>query len=117
VAYRRALFLPTTVRTSGYPHLDSAPGGTLDSFDIAAQALTSAGQDTEAFYPVVNSVPAVSAVAVRDFGSQADLFIEINELPPGSGELDEYLCASDSQAHTLITTELGRWIIDRLPLG
>jgi hypothetical protein len=115
VAYLRAMFLPTTVRTSGYPQLDSAPGGTLESFGIAADALTAAGQETRADYRTVCFVPAVSAVAVRGLDTQADVYTDISSLPEGDSELDEYRCAADNEEHTLITEELGTWILDRLP--
>jgi hypothetical protein len=115
VAYLRAMFLPTIVRTSGYPQLDSAPGGTLESFGIAADALTEAGQVTRADFRTVCFVPAVSAVAVRDIGTQEDVYTDISGLPDGDGELDEYRCAASNEEHTLITEELGTWILDRLP--
>lgn len=51
--------------TSNYPKLDSAPGGTLDSFGIAAAMFNAiTGQGAVAPYPDVNFIPTISAMAV-----------------------------------------------------
>ena len=113
--FPRVLQLPLKIYTHGYPQLDSAPGGTLRSFGIAADALKDAGQPAESDYPTVNFVPSVSAVAIRDIDNQADLYTDISTLPPRASELDEFLCSSANEEHTVITEELCTWILDRLP--
>jgi hypothetical protein len=102
------------IRTSGLPELDGAPGGTLESFGILADALNKHGQ-AEVYYRSICFVPAVSAVAIRDLDDQDDVYANIGSLRPSQSELDEFLCASDNEAHTQITEELCTWILGRLP--
>jgi hypothetical protein len=117
VAKLCTLGVPIYKRTSGYPELDSAPGGTLDSFDIAARTLQAIGQSAEAPYPDVNFVPTISAVAVDgvDLGSQHDLLLNVDQIDPDRIQLDDFKTSSDNTGHTEITRELCEWIIERLP--
>lgn len=117
VADLRRLIPPAakTVTTDDLPELDGAPGGTLESFGILADALNRLGGKVEAYQRTVCFVPSVSAVAVRDLDRQSDLCVDIGSLPPEESELDEFLCASSNEPHTAITEELGTWILDRLP--
>jgi hypothetical protein len=117
VAKLCTLGLPIYKRTSGYPEIGGAPGGTLDSFDIAARTFRALGQPAEAPYPNVCFVPTISAVAVDgiDLGSQNDLLLNVDQLGPDRIHLDEFKTSSDNTGHTEITSELGEWIIERLP--
>jgi hypothetical protein len=96
----------TDIHTIDTPALDSAAGGTLNSFPLAAQALGI--PLTEVPYPFTCFVPAVSAVAVADPDS-VDSPISL----PAS-ELDDFLCSSTvSLPHSApINTELGTWMLE-----
>jgi pimeloyl-ACP methyl ester carboxylesterase len=104
-----------TVTTSGFPELDGAPGGTLDSYQIIADALKEKGATIDLRHPTVCFVPSVSAVAIRDIDSQSDLYANIDGLHPDESELDAFLCSSTTTAHTEITAELAEWILKQLP--
>ncbi|WP_181803826.1 esterase/lipase family protein [Streptomyces shenzhenensis] len=106
---------PRAITTDGFPELDGAPGGTLESFGLLADALAAAGEDTEAAHRSVCFVPSVSAVAIRDLDQQDDLYADIGELPPEDSEADDFLLSSGNEAHALMTEELGSWVLDRLP--
>lgn len=103
------------VTTDGLPELDGAPGGTLDSYQIVADALVEKGGKVDLKYPTVCFVPTVSAVAIRDLDKQADLYAKVDDLDPQESELDEFMCSSTTTPHTAITEELCTWIMDRLP--
>ncbi|MCZ1017447.1 hypothetical protein O1M07_25375 [Streptomyces albulus] len=120
VARLRVVTVPTReVRTSGLPDIDGAPGGTLEGFGILADALN----ELKPLYgfavdnPIREHcfVPAVSAVAVREPAHHADLYTPIDGLPPTESPLDDFVLASRSEEHTLITEELSAWLLDRLP--
>jgi hypothetical protein len=104
------------ISTSGFPELDGAPGGTLDGFELAGRNLAVAGQ-VDLPYGVTCFVPSVSAVAVRDIDADHNLSVDINGLGPEESELDEFICSRNDlpQPHTLMTDELGSWILDRVP--
>ncbi|MGW7071457.1 esterase/lipase family protein [Streptomyces sp. NPDC054855] len=106
------------IRTSGLPEIDGAPGGTLEGFGILADELDKIpaiiGLGSEAEIREHCFVPAVSAVALRDIDTHEKLHDPFPEQSEDS-ELDEYLCATHNEAHTLITQELCTWIVERLP--
>ncbi|MEU4569583.1 hypothetical protein [Micromonospora sp. NPDC023956] len=103
------------ITTSGFPEIDGAPGGTLDSYRIIAEALKENGGRVDLRKPTVCFVPTVSAVAIRDLDDQDDLYAKVDALDPNESELDEFLCSSTTTAHTAVTEELCVWILDRLP--
>ncbi|TGA96429.1 hypothetical protein [Streptomyces sp. MZ04] len=107
------------VHTPGLPPIDGAPGGTLNSFEILADRFNALlpilGFKSEAHIPSHSFVPAVSAVAIRDLDTEENLYTDIGSLSPEESELDDFLCASQNEGHTLITEELCTWIMDRLP--
>ena len=117
VAELRVVTLPTRpVRTPAMPTIDSAPGGTLDGFEILATELNKVlGMQSTAHQPMHCFVPAVSAVAIRNVDTDSDLYASIDDLPPDESELDDFLCASQNEGHTKVTEELCDWIFDRLP--
>ncbi|MCX4675055.1 hypothetical protein OG413_06905 [Streptomyces sp. NBC_01433] len=104
-----------TIRTSGFPALDGAPGGSLDSYRILGDMLKKFGATVDLRHPDVCFVPSVSAVAVRDLDQPSDLYASIDRMSPEESELDEFLCSSETTEHTAITQELCTWLLDRLP--
>lgn len=60
-------------------------------------------------------VPAVSAVDLREIASRDDLYTPADGIPSGDSGLDEYKLASQNEGHTVMTEDLGSWIIERLP--
>lgn len=106
------------IRTSGMPEIDGAPGGTLEGFGILADELNKIpaiiGLGSEAETREHCFVPSVSAVALRDIDTHEKLHDPFPE-DSADSELDEYLCASHNEGHTLVTEELCTWILDRLP--
>ncbi|WP_406353616.1 alpha/beta hydrolase [Streptomyces hirsutus] len=104
-----------TITTSGFPELDGAPGGTLHTYKILAEAMKKLGGKADLRHEDVCFVPSVSAVAIRDIETQDDLYADINGLDLDESELDDFLCSSTTTAHTAITEELCTWLMDRLP--
>lgn len=120
VAKMRLLLNPVArVSTTDLPTFDGAPGGTLDGFGLLADTLNDlgiwAGMQSRAQIRDHCFVPAVSAVAIRDVDTEANLYTDIDSLPPDQSDLDEFRTASANQEHTKITEELCTWILDRLP--
>ncbi|MHB9856952.1 esterase/lipase family protein [Streptomyces sp. YIM S03343] len=103
-----------TIRTSGFPELDGAPGGSLRSYGILADMLKKFGAQVELRHEDVCFVPSVSAVAIRDLDQQKDLYADIDALDPSESEVDDFVCSSATTAHTAITEELCGWLLDRL---
>ncbi|MER6917127.1 hypothetical protein ABT354_36265 [Streptomyces sp. NPDC000594] len=104
-----------TITTSGFPEVDGAPGGTLQTYGILAGALTKLGGKVELRHEDVCFVPSVSAVAIRDVEKQDDLYVNIDGLAREESELDDFRCSSTTTGHTAITEELGAWLLERLP--
>jgi hypothetical protein len=104
-----------TITTSGFPELDGAPGGTLHTYKILADAMTKLGGRADLRHEDVCFVPSVSAVAIRDIGKQDDLYAPVEGRGLQESELDDFLCSSTTTAHTAITQELCTWLMDRLP--
>ncbi|HEV7804947.1 MAG TPA: hypothetical protein VGO80_03955 [Solirubrobacteraceae bacterium] len=96
-----------TVKTSGIPALDGAPGGTLDSFAIAAHALKASGYDATAAFPDVCFVPVASAIDLADPSAPND---PVNDSSPDDSGLHDYKVASQNEPHTLLTSELCDWL-------
>ncbi|GLX52490.1 hypothetical protein Shyhy01_54400 [Streptomyces hygroscopicus subsp. hygroscopicus] len=103
-----------TITTNGFPEVDGAPGGTLHTYRILADALEKAGGTVDLRHPDICFVPTVSAVSVRDIGRQEDLYVNVDGLPPDESDLDDFLCSSTTTTHTAVTGELGGWLVDRL---
>ncbi|WP_020131741.1 esterase/lipase family protein [Streptomyces sp. 303MFCol5.2] len=117
VAYlnRRLPQAEDTITTDGFPELDGAPGGTLHTYKILADAMKKLGGTVDLRHEEVCFVPSVSAVAIRDIETQADLYAKVDELPPEESELDDFVLSSTTTPHTGITEELCTWLLDRLP--
>ncbi|GAA5022783.1 hypothetical protein [Kitasatospora paranensis] len=108
-------FKQKTVTTPDLPELDGAPGGTLDSYRIVADALVAKGGQVDLVHPTICFVPTVSAVAIRDIDRPSDLYAKVDTLPAEESELDDFFCSPTTTAHTAVTEELCSWILDRLP--
>ncbi|MFF3643859.1 esterase/lipase family protein [Streptomyces sp. NPDC002564] len=107
------------IRTSGLPEIDGAPGGTLEGFGILADELNKIpaliGLGAAAEIRAHCFVPTVSAIALRDIDTHEKLYGPVTAAAEEESELDEFLCASRNEGHTLVTEELCTWIADRLP--
>ncbi|MET9293676.1 hypothetical protein [Streptomyces sp. NPDC003077] len=112
---RRLPWAQRTITTDDFPELDGAPGGTLASFGILADALREKGAEVDLRHEEVCFVPSVSAVAIRDLDDNQDLYTDINALDPSESELDDFLCSSATTGHAAATEELCTWLLDRLP--
>ncbi|PZG30851.1 hypothetical protein C1I98_30880 [Spongiactinospora gelatinilytica] len=99
---------------SGLPRADSAPGGTLASFGIAAEYLREIDPDVRCPYPDVNLVPSVSAVAIRDILTDADLYTDVSKLPTADGELDRFMLSSANTEHGAMTKEIANWFFEQI---
>ncbi|MCX4803876.1 hypothetical protein OG594_19875 [Streptomyces sp. NBC_01214] len=110
------------ITTRGLPDIDGAPGGLFPealnlpgrpaNFGTAAMlAGLLEGEPAELTYNATTFVPSVSAVAAGEIDDRDVLHSKID---PDSSELDYFICASDNQGHTVITVELGEWIIEKL---
>jgi hypothetical protein len=99
--HRAANLGTITVKTSGIPALDGAPGGTLDSFKLAADALQANGFSATVVYPDVCFVPVASGV---DLAEPSDPFAPIDS--DAAGGLHAFKVASQNEGHTLLTQEL-----------
>jgi hypothetical protein len=106
--HRAAGFGTIPVKTSGIPALDGAPGGTLDSFKLAADALQANGFSATVIYPDVCFVPVASAV---DLAEPSDPFAPID--PDGARGLHAFKVASQNEGHTLLTQELCDWLTNQ----
>ncbi|MEU8702665.1 hypothetical protein AB0C61_34410 [Streptomyces sp. NPDC048680] len=104
-----------TITTNGFPEVDGAPGGTLHTYKILADAMKKAGAKVDLRHESVCFVPSVSAVAIRDVEKQDDLYVNIDKLAPEESEVDEFLCSSTTTGHTVMTEELCTWLLERLP--
>lgn len=112
---RRFLKAEKTIATSGLPELDSAPGGTLHSYKILADALRKVDATVELRHENVCFVPSASAVSVRDLGEQKDLYANVEEIAPAESDFDDYVPSYENTVHTQVTEQLATWLTDRLP--
>ncbi|KPM51793.1 hypothetical protein ACG83_33875 [Frankia sp. R43] len=117
VADLRGLLGERKITTNDFPDIDGAPGGTLDSFGILADALKEIGEGLDVAHRTACFVPSVSAVSVRGVETNDDLYVDINALPPEQSDLDDFLCSSRPTPHTAMTEELGQWIVDRVAIS
>jgi len=108
--HRAASLGTITVKTSGIPALDGAPGGTLNSFALAAGALKANGFNASVVYGDVCFVPVASAV---DLADPSNPFAPVNGMDAAASGLTEFKVASQNEGHTLITKELCDWLTER----
>ncbi|MFF1543942.1 hypothetical protein [Streptomyces sp. NPDC058291] len=116
VAYlnRRFPAAEKTITTDGFPELDGAPGGTLHTYKILADAMEKLGGTVDLRHEEVCFVPSVSAVAIRDIDTQDALYAKITEMSPEESELDDFVCSSTTTPHTGITPQLCEWLLGQL---
>ncbi|MFG2896279.1 hypothetical protein ACGFZH_04330 [Streptomyces zaomyceticus] len=102
-----------TSRTSEIPPLDGAPGGTLASYGMLADAL---GATIDERNRSGCFVPSVSAVALKydPVTWDVDLTTPLNDLPAGRSELDAFHCDDTNSEHSLVTESLAEWILAEL---
>ncbi|MFI7103772.1 hypothetical protein ACIBK8_31025 [Streptomyces sp. NPDC050161] len=100
-------------RTSQIPPLDGAPGGTLASYGMLADAL---GAQIEPEHRSGCFVPSVSAVALKHdpVTWDVDLHTDLNALPAGSTDLDAFTCDTTNSEHSVVTEPLAEWILAQL---
>ncbi|MDE3721569.1 hypothetical protein PWG71_09225 [Nocardiopsis sp. N85] len=98
-------------RTTGLSALDGAPGGTLESYGLAADRLKATGP-IEVSVRKVCFVPTVSAVSI---GELDDPYANVGALGAERSDLDEFLVADTDEPHTHMSEAAGTWILDRLP--
>lgn len=110
------------IRTDGMPEADGAHGGLLRSFGLAAATLNKfiadAGGPSDSVkckYELTSFVPTSSAIALTDGDRWKDLGADVRQLSPDATALDDFMCSSTNTEHTLMTEELGNWILERLP--
>ncbi len=114
VARLKGLFQDKPVRTSGLPDIDGAPGGTLETFGIAGEALKKTGK-TEIKETTVCFVPTVSALALRDLDETEDLYAPIGSREGEESELDDFAFAPTNEEHSHMSEHLATFIFDNLP--
>lgn len=104
------------IASEGLPEVDGAPGGKQDLFGIAADNLTIPmfGMEAVAYHREMCFVPSISAVDIADIDHDT-IGMDISQMPPDRSELNEFLCSSDNTAHSQVTAELGRWLLERVP--
>ncbi|MER5896873.1 hypothetical protein [Streptomyces sp. NPDC001876] len=111
-----------TVSTTNFPKIDGAPGGLFPeapalegrpaNFGMAAMlAKIIDKQEPDLTYNASTFVPTISAVAVGDIANNDMLYGKINS---EYSDLHDFKCASDNEGHTVMTEELGQWILDKL---
>lgn len=112
---------PVPVRTSNLPDIDGAPGGLfpkaplLDNaanFGMAAMLAGLIDQEpAELTYNASTFVPTVSAVASAGIEDRNTLYSKVDR---ESSDLHDFACATANEGHTVMTTELGQWILAKL---
>ncbi|MGW6604153.1 esterase/lipase family protein [Streptomyces sp. NPDC055036] len=112
---------PVSVRTSGLPDIDGAPGGlfTVPSplgdtggFGLAAMLMGLLGNTVDPDVITTSCfIPAISAVAAGDINDPKALYKPIT---PDDSALDAFVCAARNEAHTTMTEELGAWIVNEI---
>lgn len=106
----------TDVRHRGLAAADGAPGGTLDSYDIAARNLTKPllGMEAVAHHPEICFVPSGSAVDLRDI-DDSTLYENLKDADHQESGLDEIVFSNENTRHSRVTEQLGTWLLDQLP--
>ncbi|MFC9942732.1 esterase/lipase family protein [Streptomyces pratensis] len=107
-----------SVHTTGFPELDGAPGGLFPELSgvsnfgaAAALSMVLNGAAPEVAYNASTFVPTISAVAAADIDKQDNLYSKID---PEESRLHDFHCATSNEGHTLVTEELGEWIVHKL---
>ncbi|MFF4590606.1 esterase/lipase family protein [Streptomyces sp. NPDC001388] len=112
---------PVSISTTGFPELDGAPGGLFPKAPLLEDAANfgMAGvlaamvneQPAELAHNASTFVPTISAVASADIDDHVALYSKVDR---ESSALHDFLCATTNEGHTVMTPELGKWILARL---
>ncbi|MFF3306343.1 esterase/lipase family protein [Streptomyces sp. NPDC002952] len=115
---------PVEIHTTGFPELDGAPGGLfpeaplLDNaanFGIAAVLAGSVNRtEAELTHNASTFVPTVSAVSSADIDDHDALYAKTE---PERSDLHDFFCATRNEGHTVMTREIGEWIVAKLKEG
>ncbi|MEV6399564.1 hypothetical protein AB0M39_33065 [Streptomyces sp. NPDC051907] len=99
--------------TSGVPPFDGAPGGTLKTFGLLAEALQTPIAEA---YRRSCFVPSSSAVALDadEHGWPSDLYARLEALSPGRFALHDFACDGENTEHGSVSAPLVEWILARL---
>ncbi|TMR09376.1 hypothetical protein ETD86_43885 [Nonomuraea turkmeniaca] len=110
---RAAPMWASTSYTSHVAAFDGAPGGTLPSYGLLADAL---GAPIENRYRSACFVPSVSALALQYDPVEwpVDLYLDITALSPEQSQLDDYHGDAHNSEHGKVTATLAEWIVDQL---
>ncbi|MFF0381119.1 esterase/lipase family protein [Streptomyces sp. NPDC004286] len=104
-----------TITTGDLPEMDGAPGGTLRSYGILADALKKVGAQVDLRHEDVCFVPTVSAVSIRDLDQQKDVYANVGDLAPDESDVDDFIWSAETTPHTAVTEDLAVWLMDRIP--
>ncbi|MFD7089908.1 esterase/lipase family protein [Streptomyces sp. NPDC059896] len=112
---------PVSVRTSGLPDIDGAPGGLFSvpssegdtgSFGLAGLLMGLLGNTVDPDVITTSCfIPTVSAVGAGDIDDRKALYQPIT---PDSSALDSFACAGRNEGHTAMTEELGSWLVNEI---
>ncbi|MEU3619806.1 hypothetical protein ABZ725_47105 [Streptomyces sp. NPDC006872] len=109
-----------SINTTGFPELDGAPGGLFpellggaSNFGVAAMLanLINIPNEAELAYNASCFVPTISSVAVADIDNHDALYRKIDA---EHSDLHDFRCATANEGHTVMTRELGEWIVTKL---
>ncbi|MFF4387406.1 esterase/lipase family protein [Streptomyces sp. NPDC001552] len=115
---------PISIRTSGLPDIDGAPGGLFTmpspagdpgSFGLAALLMGLLGNAVDP--EVIRTscfIPSISAVAAGEIDDPKALH---RPIAPEHSALDAFVCAGRNEGHTAMTEELGAWIVNEIVAG
>ncbi|MFE7930777.1 esterase/lipase family protein [Streptomyces sp. NPDC057456] len=116
-AYQAAV----SINTIGFPELDGAPGGLFpkaplldDAANFGMAAMLTAvinGQKANLAHNTSTFVPTISAVASAAIDDPTALYAKVDR---ESSDLHDFLCATTNEEHTVMTPELGHWILSQL---
>lgn len=108
-------FFPQVRRTdtTAVPPFDGAPGGTLASYGMIADALKTKIEDR---YRIGCFVPTVSAVALNydPVGWPIDLYTDVSALSPEESALDDFQCDTENSGHSSVSQTLVEWILAQI---
>lgn len=112
---------PVSINTTGFPELDGAPGGLFpkaplleDAANFGMAAVLAAmvnEQPAELTHNASTFVPTISAVASADIDDHTALYSKVDR---ERSDLHDFLCATTNEGHTVMTPELGKWILAQL---
>ncbi|MFD7003784.1 esterase/lipase family protein [Streptomyces mirabilis] len=110
-----------SINTTGFPELDGAPGGLFPkaplledaaNFGMAAVLAAMVNEhQPELTHNASTFVPTISAVASADIDDHTALYTKVDR---ESSDLHDFLCATTNEGHTVMTPELGQWIVAKL---